>query len=235
MDFRTEIFTGPLDLLLKLISKHKVSIADIEITALVEQFLEYIDFTRESDIEIAGEFMEMAARLILIKTSSLLPREEAELLQKELEGKLIDYALCQRQAKLLYEMRTNLFVRTPLELEGIKQYEGVHSALELRNLYRQLQKKGKPVKDTPDPIRNPVVATGKPISVYTKIVYVLRRLKKYGTYPVDELYLEQKRSEQVAVFLALLELCAYCRIRFSDDNRFLERYAAEGTAAEPLQ
>jgi segregation and condensation protein A len=225
MDFRTETFTGPLDLLLKLISKHKLSVSDIEISVLVEQFLEYIDFTKEEDIELAGEFIEMAARLILIKTSSLLPREEVEALQKELEGKLIDYALCRHQAKLLHAMQTHLYVREPLALKDAKKYEGIHSAIELRRLYALLRRKhGKYTKDTPESIKNPITAAGKPISVYSKIVYILRRLRKYGTYPIDELYREQKRSEQVAVFLALLELCAYCKIKFSEDNRFFEKY-----------
>ena len=65
-----------MDLLLRLISKHQLNIYDIEITSLLEQYLRYMDQCREQDLELAGEFLEMAARLIYIKTASLLPRPE---------------------------------------------------------------------------------------------------------------------------------------------------------------
>ena len=79
LSFKLEIFEGPLDLLLNLISKHKLNIYDIEISSLLDQYLLYLNQCREHDLELAGEFLEMAARLIYIKTSALLPKpEEAE-------------------------------------------------------------------------------------------------------------------------------------------------------------
>ena len=76
ISFKLEVFEGPMDLLLSLISKHKLNIYDIEISSLLEQYLAYLDQCREQDLELAGEFLEMAARLIYIKTASLLPRPE---------------------------------------------------------------------------------------------------------------------------------------------------------------
>lgn len=76
ISFKLEVFEGPMDLLLRLISKHQLNIYDIEITSLLEQYLRYMDQCREQDLELAGEFLEMAARLIYIKTASLLPRPE---------------------------------------------------------------------------------------------------------------------------------------------------------------
>jgi hypothetical protein len=70
------MFEGPLDLLLHLIQKHKLDIMDIEISLLLEQYLEYIEQLDYDDYEYAGEFLEMAARLIYIKTVSLLPKPE---------------------------------------------------------------------------------------------------------------------------------------------------------------
>ena len=94
ISFRLEVFEGPLDLLLSLIQKHKLNICDIEISKLLEQYLLYIEKANEQNLELAGEFLEMAARLIYIKTASLLPRpEEAEQMKKELEGALIEYSL----------------------------------------------------------------------------------------------------------------------------------------------
>ena len=78
LKFKLEVYEGPLDLMLSLIAKHKLNIYDIEISLLLEQFLLYLDQMKEADIEIAGEFLEMAARLIYIKSAALLPKHEAE-------------------------------------------------------------------------------------------------------------------------------------------------------------
>ena len=67
LKFKLEVYEGPLDLMLSLIAKHKLNIYDIEISLLLEQFLLYLDRMKQADIEIAGEFLEMAARLIYIK------------------------------------------------------------------------------------------------------------------------------------------------------------------------
>ena len=71
INFKLEVFEGPLDLLLHLISKHKLDIADIEISSLLEQYLAYIEQMKLADLEVASEFLEMAARLVYIKTVSL--------------------------------------------------------------------------------------------------------------------------------------------------------------------
>ena len=89
-----------------LISKHKLNINDIEISALLEQYLEYIEQMRVADLEVASEFLEMAARLVYIKTVSLLPRqeEEGEQLKRELQGQLLEYSLCKQIAGQMAEM-----------------------------------------------------------------------------------------------------------------------------------
>lgn len=102
ISFKLEVFEGPLDLLLHLISKHKLNINDIPITELLDQYLDYISRMSEQNMEIAGEFLEMAARLVYIKTVSLLPqKEEAEQLKKELQGRLIEYSLCKKTAEII--------------------------------------------------------------------------------------------------------------------------------------
>ncbi len=74
--FKLDMFEGPLDLLLHLISKHKLNIYDIEISLLLEQYMDYINDLDHEDYEDAADFLEMAARLIYIKTCSLLPHDE---------------------------------------------------------------------------------------------------------------------------------------------------------------
>ncbi|MGN0636033.1 MAG: segregation and condensation protein A, partial [Acutalibacteraceae bacterium] len=79
ISYKIDVFEGPMDLLLHLISKHKVSINDVPILDLVEQYLDYMRQMQEENLDIASEFLEMAARLVYIKTVSLLPvHEEAE-------------------------------------------------------------------------------------------------------------------------------------------------------------
>ncbi|MBR6940144.1 MAG: segregation/condensation protein A, partial [Clostridia bacterium] len=79
IQYKIEVFEGPMDLLLQLISKKQVSINDVPIMEIIEQYLEYVKKLQEDDLDVSSEFLEMAARLIYIKTVSLLPvHEEAE-------------------------------------------------------------------------------------------------------------------------------------------------------------
>lgn len=124
--FKTGEFEGPLDLLLYLIQKHKLDICDIEISALLEQYLAYIDAMGQDDLEIASEFLEMAARLVYIKTAMLLPRHEEEgvKLKAELQGQLLEYQVCQRVAAQLGALsRLYLnFARQPMKLPADHSY-----------------------------------------------------------------------------------------------------------------
>ena len=97
------VFEGPLDLLLNLIAKNKLNIYDIEISVLLEQYTEKIKEMQEAQIEIASEFLEMASRLVYIKSTMLLPKheEEVEELKKELTGQLLEYQECKRIAKIM--------------------------------------------------------------------------------------------------------------------------------------
>ena len=73
ISYKLEVFEGPMDLLLHLISKHKLNIYDIPIFTLVEQYTDYVKRMQEEDMYVASAFLEMAARLVYIKTVSLLP------------------------------------------------------------------------------------------------------------------------------------------------------------------
>ena len=74
LSFKLEIFEGPLDALLALIQKHKLNIQDIEISVLLDQFMLYLSRMAEADLEITSDFLEMAARLIMIKSAALFGR-----------------------------------------------------------------------------------------------------------------------------------------------------------------
>ena len=221
LSFKLEVFEGPLDLLLSLIAKHKLNIYDIEISVLLEQFLLYLDKMQEADIEVAGEFLEMAARLIYIKSSALLPKHEAEEMKKELEGALIEYAQCKAMAEKLGNMFVgyDIFVRDPMQMEMDTTYRNHHEIYDLIGAMQSVYGREKRIYTKPTSLK-PIVAQSF-VSVFTKVIYVLRRIKSGGQIEVNSLYKGQNRSEQVATFLALLELSKYGRVSFSDDNKYL--------------
>ena len=78
LEYHLQVFDGPLDLLLALIAKNKLDIYDIPIAELLDQYLEQIALMREADMDVASEFLEMAARLVQIKAASLLPQHEQD-------------------------------------------------------------------------------------------------------------------------------------------------------------
>ena len=229
LSFKLEVFEGPLDLMLSLIQKHKLNIEDIEISILLEQFLLYLEQMQQADIEIAGEFMEMAAHLILIKSSALLPKHEAEQMKKELEGTLIEYALCKAVAERMKQryVGADVFVRAPMDMELDLSYRLNHDPYELYEALAALSDRTRLIQLRSRPLSiKPIVAKSY-VSVFTKIVYVLRRVQRGVRVELNSLYKGQSRSEQVATFLALLELSKHGHITFSEDNAYLER--SDGT------
>ena len=224
INFKLEVFEGPLDLLLNLIAKHKLNICDIEISKLLEQYLLYIEQAREQDLELAGEFLEMAARLIYIKTASLLPQpEEAEQMKKELEGALIEYSLCKIAAASLAERFAggDIFVRQPMKIKADMTYSLVHEPERLALAYSAIA--GKTLRQGEQKLRiegkiNSVVKR-RIVSVLTKVVHILRELYDTGEVYMDKLYDGvTDRSARVATFLAVLELTRSGRIGISEDN-----------------
>lgn len=219
--YKLEGFEGPLDLLLFLISKHKLNINDIQISQLLEQYLEYIDGLSEFDFEYAGDFLEMAARLILIKTLSLLPKhEEAEELKKELQGRLIEYSVCKQAADRLTGdyVGDKVFVREPTFPEFDKTYHGVNKPDELLEAYLGLSEKKLRQRPVEASVFKPIVSH-KIVSVTTGIIAVLRRLYKTGSCRFCEVIGRMTgKSEKIAVFLAVLELTKSGRITLNDDN-----------------
>ncbi|MBO5576434.1 MAG: segregation/condensation protein A [Ruminococcus sp.] len=223
--FKLDMFEGPLDLLLHLISKHKLNIHDIEISLLLEQYLEYMHQLDHEDLEDAAEFLEMAARLIYIKTVSLLPQdEEAQELKKELEGRLIEYSQCKLLAAKLAEKYAGgeIFVRKPEPVPVDKTYTREHDAQILLEAYLGLSEKARNEKPINAKIFSPIVSY-KVVSVGSKIVYILKKLYTVGVCDLSHIYDGMtSKSEKVATFLAILELTKSGRIRLNDDNTQIE-------------
>ncbi|MCR5717982.1 MAG: segregation/condensation protein A [Oscillospiraceae bacterium] len=225
LEFKLEVFTGPLDLLLHLISKHKLNINDIEISKLLEQYLLYIEEAQRQDLELAGEFLEMAARLVWIKTVSLLPKpEEAERAKQELQGSLIEFALAQQAAEALRQrfIADDIFVRAPMKLPKERQlYQLTHSSDRLAEVFAQIGKARMDGQRLTEKIQD-TVTQEKVVSVTSKIVHVLREVYGGRTVTVASLYEGLPDwSSHVATFLEVLELTRFGPIRLKDDNTLL--------------
>ncbi|MDR1892906.1 MAG: segregation/condensation protein A [Oscillospiraceae bacterium] len=223
--FHLDCFEGPLDLLLHLIIKNKLNITDIPISELLRQYLEYIDFARaqesQTGMEIASEFLEMAARLLHIKTLMLLPRrEEAEELRRELTGELIEYQACREVATKLGGMTAGFgtFKRKPLELDPEKTYNCFHEPFELADAYAAAAGRGMRRLPPPVTVFKPLV-THKIVSVTSRIVFILRKMRTSSRVLFSDLFHKNgDRSESVATFLAVLELIKAERLRVDGDG-----------------
>lgn len=216
LSLRLESFEGPLDLLLSLISKNKLNIYDISLLELTNQYMDYIDAMRDNNMDVASEFLEMAARLVYMKTVSLLPKhEEAQRLKDELAGELIEYEACRRVAQKLSTMTEGFdyFVREPEKIEVDKRYQLVHGSNVILDAYISAVGRGIRKQPPSTEVFTKIVAK-KVISVSTKIVSVMRRLLNGKPVKLINVFKESKsRSELVATFLAVLELCKTNRIK----------------------
>ncbi|MGN0521783.1 MAG: segregation and condensation protein A [Eubacterium sp.] len=209
LNYKIDVFEGPMDLLLHLISKHKININDIPIVELVNQYLDYVRQMQEQDFDVAGEFLEMAARLIYIKTVSLLPKhEEAEILKKELTGELIEYRDCKIMAEKLSHQTEGFgrFVRPPQEGYVNYDYERFHEGEELLNAYISAAGRGK--RKLPPPLDSfKAIVAKKFVAVATKVNTVMRKLWSGKKVKFLTLFDGAKtKSDIVATFLAVLEL-----------------------------
>lgn len=237
--FKLTVFEGPMNLLLHLITKHKLNIHDIPIITLLEQYLNYMDQMAEMDMEITGEFLEMAARLIYIKTISLLPvPEEAEEMKQELQGRLIEYSLCKQAASLLREQYQGsaVFVRKPMKLEIDNTYALIHDSQELLDSYQKIMVKEKERRPV-EPAAFSKLVSKKFVSVTTKILFVLRKLYTANQIAMASLFEGmQDRSERVATFLAILELTRSGRIIFNEDNTqiFFNQYKGASSPSHEI-
>lgn len=227
ISYKLDTFEGPLDLLLHLISKHKLNIYDIPIVTLVEQYVDYVRQMQKSDMYVASDFLEMAARLVYIKSVSLLPvYTEAEELKKELQGELIEYRDMKLMAQKLAETNTpgfDLFVRQPIKMEIDQTYKRIHEPEELISAY--IAAAGKKINILPPPIEAfREIVVKKVVSVSSKISNIFSRLKKKGQKTgFKSLFTDaESRSDIVATFLALLELTKSKKILVSGEGEDAE-------------
>ncbi len=224
-----EDFEGPLDVIFLLLSKNKIEIQNVSITAILEQYLAYLDEMKRLDMEIASEFITMASHLMLIKTKMLLSAAEAaeaeselDLLRKSLEERERKEALDQiriavGQLEPLNEVGRCIFVKNPEPLRKDRTYRYRHEPEDLLRALDQIAERNE--RALPPPTMNFKGIVGKePYPVTKKATQVLRRLIQHGVLRLKNLFRgNQSRSEVVATFLAILELCKTNSVALEDD------------------
>ncbi len=225
INYKLEVFEGPMDLLLHLISKHKLNINDIPIVELVNQYLDYVRQMENADFDVAGDFLEMAARLIYIKTVSLLPRqEEAEELKRELTGELIEYRDCKIMAEKLSHSTDGFdrFVREPQPGYINYDYERFHEGEELLNAY--VSAAGRAQRKLPPPLDSfKIIVARKFVNVASKVGGVIEKLKAKRKVKFLNLFEDaQSKSDLVATFLAVLELAKTKKIILNGSMQDME-------------
>lgn len=230
---RTELmedFEGPLDVIFLLLSKNKIEIQDVSITAILEQYLAYLDEMKKLDMEIASEFITMASHLMLIKTKMLLSAAEQAEAESELD--LLRQSLIERQRKEAMEqlriaisqleprneIGRCLFTKEPEPLRKDNTYRYKHHVLDLLRALDLIAERNQ--HQLPPPTANfKGIVAREPYPVTKKAGEVLRQLVLRGVERLKQLFLGNKsRSEIVATFLAILELCKTNSVVLEDDN-----------------
>ena len=223
-------FDGPLDVILLLLSKNKIEIQDISITSILEQYLAYLDEMKRLDMEIASEFIAMASLLMLIKTKMLLSaaeREEAlsemELLIRSLEERQRAEAYEQIRKAIVFleecnEIGCNTFVKQPEPYEKDTTYRYEHDSTDLLRAFAAVAERNE--RNLPPPVSNfhGIVGT-EPYPVTKKAGQLLKKLLMRGVEKFRNLFRgSRSRSEIVATFLAVLELCRTRSILLEDSG-----------------
>ena len=225
-----EDFEGPLDVIFLLLSKNKIEIQDVSITAILEQYLAYLEEMKRLDMEIASEFISMASHLMLIKTKMLLSAAEQAEAESELD--LLRQGLIERRRKEAMEqiriavsqleprneIGRCLFTKEPEPLPRQKGYRYKHSIVDLLralDLFAERNQRQLP----PSTVNFKGIVAKEPYPVTKKAGQVLRQLLLRGMERLKNLFRgSRSRSEIVATFLAILELCKTNSVSLEDDT-----------------
>ena len=211
-------FEGPLDLILFLLSKNKIEIQDIPIALILEQYLAYLEERRQLDLDIASDFITMAAHLMSIKTRMLLSIEDEEA-QSEMDELIA--SLKERQQKDTYmrirtltetlgpmgEFGRSIMTRNPEPMQHGKVYEYDHEKADLILAMQSVLDRGERMAPPPSAAFSEIVKR-EPYPVADKAGEIVKRLKHFGMTRFLLLFKgARSRSEIVATFIAVLELC----------------------------
>lgn len=219
-------FEGPLDLLLHLIRDNKIDIYDIPIAFITHQYLEYIKIMKELDLEIAGEFLVMAATLIYIKSRVLLPPDEeaaedqTEDPRLELVHRLIEYQTYKDGASILREREAewqNIFVRDELPDDDESSEPAALSLFDM-NIFDLLGAFKKILDTVPEQV---ITITREALTIKDKISLIIESIENKDSIRFEDLFKSDVTKQQLIVtFLALLEILRLGLARVYQEKEF---------------
>jgi segregation and condensation protein A len=241
---RLDNFEGPLDLLLHLIKKNEVNVYDIPIVLVTQQYLEYLDLMRELDLDVAGEFLLMAATLIHIKSRMLLPRPSPE--QEDpfedprelLVQRLLEHQRFKAAAELLHERETVRSAQWTRPDERIAEMAGQKGEPEIEvdlftllTAFRAVIERARSRPGVPLP--------GEQVSIEARIEQLLARLSETEACGFEQLFAEtMTKGDMIVTFLALLEMIRLRLVRVFQTGPFGEirvyRRARPADAPRPI-
>jgi len=243
-DYRVklEIFEGPLDLLLHLIRKNEVDIYDIPIAVIVDQYMAYLDLLRSLDLDVAGEFLVMAATLAHIKSRMLLPageegEEEGPDPRAELVERLLEYQRYQEAASELLSrelLGRDVFVRGSAlaEIKGAAAAAGIPQVIFAEvGIFALLEALQEVLKRLGDESLHQVIR--ERVSITEKISELMNRMRDVESLAFDQLFTRvTSRLEVIVLFLALLELIRLRILRAQQNEEFGPIYIARAVTIE---
>lgn len=219
-------FQGPLDLLLHLIKKDNISIYEISIDKITKQYLEYIEKMQELNLDIASEYLVMAAELIEMKASSLLPNEEEsedeyeENTREKLINRLIEYEKYKNMTdtfKELEEYRSEVHTKVKDSLLEFKSNDDVDYGINLDDLINAM-KKFLEEKELSKPLNTKI--TNKEYSVAKRSYEIRNILKKKKKVKFIELFEVATKEYVVITFLSILTMARSHEITIEQENNF---------------
>lgn len=222
--YHLEVFDGPLDLLLHLISKNKLNIYDIPIVDILEQYNQALEEMQNRDLAVACEFVAMSAHLLYIKSKMLLPKyddiDDEEDPRARLVEMLLEYQRIKEVSSTLNsraETGLDMYTKMPEQITPDKTYKYSHDKNDLKLAILSMLERAE--SKIPPKITNFAGIVGREVySVGKKVAFILKRLLSTKKTSFMDLFESvRSRSEVVATFLAVLELCKTNRINISDN------------------
>ena len=220
--YKLEVFEGPLDLLLSLISKNKVDVYDIPISLILEQYMEYIERMHDMNMDVAGEFIVMASELMLIKSRMLLPKPQSDEPEEDprlaLAEALVEYQRAKQAAVYLGEQYQQFAGRIIKEPDVLDKTLDPPTDLAIDLLSQAMGRILSRNRDAPRLARESENAIGRLlrtriVPVSEKVLWIMRTLLRRGETSFEKLMLANgSRSELVASFSAVLELVRAQRV-----------------------
>ncbi len=229
-DFRVDLnlFRGPMDLLLYLVRKHEVDILDIPIAAITDQYLEYLAVIEQLDVNAVGDFLDMASLLIEIKSQQVLPRadevEDAlEDPRKELVRRLLEYKKYRDAASMLEERGREWQLRFPRLMSDLpgRERDPAGEPIQEVELWDLVSAFGRIMRESDAARPSSIVYDDTPIHVLME--RLLARLLAAGRLAFRDLFEPgMHKSTLVGIFLAILELVRFHRVRVEQNTLFGE-------------